>query len=391
MNYEPFREGDEPALGEILGTAFGFPPADVGEWFDRSGRENIRVLRDGALPVAVLVQIPMGQFFGGRSVPTIGVAGVGVALERRSEQLGKVLMQEHVRELAARGVPLSSLYPATQTLYRRAGYERAGKSSHVSVVLDHLDTGVRAEGLTARVLTEADMESVRAVYSEVARELDGHLDRGPYVWSRVVRPRGRSVRGYGFFDGDRLEAYAYLGQSRPDPLSYRMNIFATDICSLTPRGYSAIFGMIRAQRSVAKDLELRQAPNAPFLMLLSENRYTVEGEVDWMVRVTDVEAALRQRGYPRSADATVVIGVVDDLVERNHDTFTMRVRDGLADVVRGGVARVRADVRALAPLFTGYQRATVLARLGWIDGEREELEKLDALMAGPTPSMPDMF
>lgn len=391
MRYEPFREGDEPVLGEILGTAFGFPPADVGEWFDRSGRENVRVLRDGSVPVAALVQIPMGHFFGGRSVPTVGVAGVGVALERRSEQLGKRLMQEHVREVADQGVPLSSLYPATQTLYRRAGYERAGKSSHVTIVLDHLEMDARAEGLTTRVLTEADMASVKEVYSEVAQELDGHLDRGPYVWSRVVRPRGRSVRGYGFFDGDRLEAYAYIGQSRPDPLSYRMNIFATDICSRSPRGYAAIFGLIRAQRSIAKELELRQAPNAPFLTLLSENRYTAEAEVDWMVRLTDVEAALQQRGYPRSVDATFSIRVVDDLVARNQDSFTVRVGDGTAEVQRGGSAPVRAHVRAFAPLYTGYQRATVLARLGLLEGDPAEIAAMDAVFAGPTPSMPDMF
>jgi predicted acetyltransferase len=60
-------------------------------------------------------------------------------------------------------------------------------------------------------------------------------------------------------------------------------------------------------------------------------------------------------------------------------------------VTRGGNGAVRLDVRALATLYSGFVRASDLARSGRVAGDSASLETLDALFAGPPPALGDYF
>ena len=55
-----------------------------------------------------------------------GVSSVQVAPEDRVRGMGRLLMTALLDEVAARGYPLSALYPATMPLYRSLGWELAG-------------------------------------------------------------------------------------------------------------------------------------------------------------------------------------------------------------------------------------------------------------------------
>ena len=79
---------DLAPLGALLAHAFGFPPEDAAAWFERAGSENVLAYREEAGVAGGLLLVPMGQFFGGRSVPMMGVAGVGIAPERRGSGAG---------------------------------------------------------------------------------------------------------------------------------------------------------------------------------------------------------------------------------------------------------------------------------------------------------------
>ena len=119
----PETEADLDAIAGMMGWAFGPPPAEAREWFVRGGIENARLARLGAKAVGGLLEIPMGQWFGGRSVPMLGLAGVAVAPEARGKRVAWALVTHALREARQRGIALSALYPATLTLYRACGYE----------------------------------------------------------------------------------------------------------------------------------------------------------------------------------------------------------------------------------------------------------------------------
>ena len=68
----------------------------------------------------------MRQWWHGRAMPMAAVGGVKVAPEGRGRGVGRALMTALLREIAARGFPVSALYPATAPLYRSLGWEIAG-------------------------------------------------------------------------------------------------------------------------------------------------------------------------------------------------------------------------------------------------------------------------
>ena len=117
---------DLSAFGRIVGWAFGFPEKEASEWLEHSGTDNLRLYSSDGAVRGGLLTIPMGQYFGGKAVPMVGIAGVAAAPEARGKGLALELMHATVRELHDKGVALSTLYPATLTLYRKAGYALAG-------------------------------------------------------------------------------------------------------------------------------------------------------------------------------------------------------------------------------------------------------------------------
>jgi predicted acetyltransferase len=393
MTYGPLLEEEHAGVDDILSTAFAVPNDRIPTWLEVAGRENVRVLRDGGKAVGCLIVVPMGHFWLGRSVPTMGVAGVGVALDQRGKGVAKRLMIETLQEIAEKRVALSTLYPATQTLYRAVGYERAGKTLEVKIPSVWLDPGTERErAIELRRLGEAEEEAVGSLYAELAREQHGYLDRGPYMWKRVRKTRDVATQGIGFYAGDKIEGYLYFRTvTNPEEQGPFHDLFLTDAVCATPRAIRAMFRYLYDQRSLVGEVAFRTGPEAPMLSIIPENRYEQFTVLDWMVRVTNVEAALAGRGYPLGIKTTLEIAIGDPLIEANAGRWIVHVEDGKAQVARGGNGAIAIDVRALAPLYTGYLSATSMRRLGWLETNDAETQALEEIFRSPMPGMCEMF
>ncbi len=390
MGYAPMEEADLDAVAELEAAAFAFPASEAGEWFARAGHESLRVWREGERVAAALMLVPMGQFFGGLPVSTMGIAGVAVALDLRQQKLGQRMMKAALIEAHERGFALSTLYPATRTLYRSVGYELGGKSVALALHSSRLELCARHEPLEVRPITPEIEPLCEALYRERAAMLAGYLDRGPYMWNRVRRPRKGIVRGFAFFDGDALLAYTYFSQESLAS-GHDYDAVVTDFVANSARGYAALFHFYWSQRSVLDTVRMKAGASAPFLSLLREPRHDEEPNIDWMLRIVDLPGALAARGYPTRAELDVAIEVRDDVISANNGSWQLSLREGRVTAERGGHPRVSLDIRALAPIFAGYYSASEAAVLADIQGERSDIALLDAMFAGPMPGMSDMF
>lgn len=401
---------DVPAMGRIMGHAFAFSPDDFPAWHEKAGPANFRVLRDGGGSGAILgnlLLIPMGQFFGGRSVPMTGIAAVGVAPEARGRGVATVMMREAMKEIRASGIALSTLYPATQPLYRRVGYEQAGHRFEIRIPIVRLQAdgvwgsrpGCQAGGtpapqdLTVRAFTPADLDAVKALYREVGAEHDGHLDRGPYIWGRIQNPRQGPASGFIIEHGAsrKLEGFVFLRQDRQTPTSARHDVHISDWCAVTERAGRRLLAFAAEFGSMGEDLVCHSGPSLPLFMLLREQRLASSKRDYWMVRITDLAAAVRARGHPRGLRTEVHLHVTDDTLPENAGPWTLRVENGSATCERGGRGDIRLDAGALASWYAGYLTLPVLRRLGRVQADDETLASAAGLFAGGTPSMPDMF
>jgi predicted acetyltransferase len=380
-------EQEMSELAAILGWAFGSPAADIPAWLEVSGTQNVRVALRGARVCAGLLQIPMGQWFGSQSVPMVGIAAVGVAPEDRGRGVALELMQKTLRELADRNLALSTLYPATQGLYRAVGYEQAGSRLRYSVRPADLPRSERE--LDVRRIEESDTPAIVAAYRRYASATNGCLDRGDYIWRRVRRPRNEPAQGYLVAAGGELEGYVYLTQRRSERLRYELQ--ATDLVALSSRAGRRLLGLLAEHRSLAERIEWHAGPADPFFTLIPEQAYEMNLAFHHMLRIVDAAAALAARGYPAGVAAELELDVHDDLIEKNSGRFVLSVRNGAGQLVRGGQGRLRVDIRGLAALYSGFLSPRSICRIGLMDGSDELLDTAQTLFAGPPPGMTDHF
>ena len=386
-------EGDFAAVTRLIVHAFAGTAEGVGEWLRASGVENLRVLRDEGGVRACLLRVPMGQYFGGRAVPMLGIAGVAVAPESRGGGLARRLMEESTREAAAEGTALACLYASTQSLYRLAGYEQAGHACRVSIPIATI--GIRERGPVVEALTEADAPAIRACYDRFAACFPGTLARTGYIWGRIRKNRGETFEAFGIRDGaGGLSGYVFLTQRRR-PETGRHDVGLSDAAFDTPAAGRRLLGFLADFATMGEEVQFQAGPTHPWLMMLPQQRYRVERKEYWMLRVVEVERALLERGYAPGVRAEIGLDVEDELVPKNHGRFTLRVEDGRATVERGGGAArdgvVRVPVRGLAALYSGYMPAEALALGGCLEGEPRALAVAGAVFGGGTPWMGDFF
>jgi predicted acetyltransferase len=389
LTFAAMREDEIPAVARIVSLAFAGPRESTTDWIAKAGVQHFRVLRPSAGdPVACLLRIPMGEFFGGRSIPMIGIAGVGVAPEGRGKGVAGQLMTSAVLEMHAEGVPLSGLYPATQPLYQRIGYEQAGHRFEIKMSIRSID--VKERSLAIRPITDADERGIRACYSDFARAHDGLLDRGEYIWARVKSLRDVAYAGFAAVDETgRIEGYLYLNQQRrPEGTQ---DISLTDFVFTTPRAGRRLWAFLEDFSSIAIDLTFFGGPLHPALHFLAEQRFTSTHRLNWMLRIVDVKKCLEARGYSGSGRAEVHLDIRDETIPANAGPWIVTVEGGRAIVERGGRGDLRLSIRALAPLFSGYLSAAQLAQLGRIEGSSAAIAAAAGVFPAGTPWLSDMY
>jgi predicted acetyltransferase len=380
---------DKAPLIRMLSLAFASPMEGVEQWIATADFNNFRVLRERGMPAACALRVPMGQFFGGRAIPMVGIAGVAVAPEFRGRGLATRVMQETLREVRAEGVPISTLYPATLPLYRRVGYEQAGYWMEYRLPIARID--VQHSSLPVRPMEPEDLGDIKRCYSEVSRGIDGYLDRGEYVWGRILNPRQGPATGFVIDCADSVGVCGYVFIRQERLATMRHDVHVTDICAATPTAGARLLNFLSEFASVGNDAVFYGGPLHPLTPLLGEQKYTMSFKEYWMLRVVDVRRALTTRAYLPNVRADLHLDIGDDLFPENAGRYLVHIREGHAAVERGGTGSLRLNIRAFASLYSGFASPHSLKLLGHIEGDDISLAAAGAAFAGPPPSMPDMF
>ncbi len=383
---EPTERQEQKAL---LHHAFAVPVAELEKSLLWAGHDNLRVVRDRQGVAGCMTLVRMGQFFGGKSVPMVGVAGVAVRPDAARRGVVTTLMQQSMRELASEGVPLSTLYASTQTLYRKVGFEAAGSRFEARVVPTQIE--IASHDAPLRRATQADRSAIEAFYAARAADRAGHLDRGPYIWNRTLRERfGLATHGVLVADGDRIDGYLFYRKAAGDPPFHQMVV--TDLQASTAAAYRRLWSFMRdISTSIVSEIVLHTAPSDPAYLVHTHPYFRMRLTDNWMLRIVDASAALAARGYPPHVDAELHLELTDDLVTTNAGRWVLRVRDGAATIDRGGEGRFRIDVRALASLYSGFTTPRDLVLLDRLDADAASLAIAGTVFSGPPPWMPDMF
>lgn len=376
------------ALAEITATSFLVSAADIRRSLERLGSSSIRAFVEGGEVVGGLVSYRMGQWFGGRSVPAAGIALVSTAPVARGRGSATRMMRLAMAELAAEGLPLATLYPAAQSLYRRAGFERAGSRFEIRVPTTALALG--DHGLSVRAARTSDDEAIAELYQRQAQGRPGFLDRSPIFWERLREPRrDPPPTGYVIERGDRIEGYCYLAPRAA--ASGRQELYLSDWATSTPQAATRLLSFLGDHGSLLDDVVWYGSANEPLLTLLAEQRYQMRLQDVWMLRILNVATALTARGYPPSLETQLELQIDDELLPANAGRYLVEISGGSARVRPGGAGLLRLHARGLAPLYTGYLSPADLCLLGLAEGPQDQLDRALAAFSGPPPTIREFF
>ncbi len=381
------RESEFDALKSMLAVSYGLTAEMWAGWFARVGQENIRVVRKGDVLLGGLGMYRFAHYYGGKSVHTAGIAGVGIAPEHRASGAARAMLIATLKELHRGGTALATLFASTQYLYRSVGFEHAGHAVYYRAPTAGLRPLSVDRSLTVTQV-KPTREALEPMYVAAAMARPGHVMRDDAMWSRKLAAQGTDeVFGYLFGPPSAPEGYVIYSQVRHDQMLF--DIRARDIVWSTPRAASSILRFFYDQRSMARDVLWLGAPNDPLQLLLSEQVAKVEKLDRFFARVVDVKSALEQRGYQN--DGELAFSIDDPVLSENARTWKLRVRQGVGTVAPAARPSVHMTINGLASLMTGMYDAQKLALVGALEGSKAAIAEASQLFAGPVPWIADMF
>jgi predicted acetyltransferase len=379
---------DVAALLDLSVRAFG-PVPDRSPW-EASAATVIADRRylaafDGERMIAAARYHDMNQCWAGRWLRMAAVASVAVAPEERGRGTGRALVGALLSHIAARGYPVSVLYPATSPLYRSLGWEIAGSCETLTIPARSLrvlaapdpdagpppaagpppDAAADPGGRRLRRCGPADAAAVAAVLSRVHQTL---RDSGPNVRDgESIRQWLAAADRFGYLAPDGFLAYRW-GRGNDEIQVER----AVAVSAATTR---AIWGVVASHSPIADRVRARLAPHDPMHWLTREPDVERARREPWMLRLVDAPAAIAERGYPAAAEITAALELADRGCPGNAGRWTLEVSGGKGVLsreptgpARGAAGRpLRAGPRGLAALYAGTPVAT-LRRAGLVAG-----------------------
>jgi predicted acetyltransferase len=378
MPLRPATPADIRALAELWDRCFpgertvGDRVRQLEAGLPHGGVEIVHAWDEDGRVIAAFKALRLQQVFSGVPLPTLGLAAVAVAPDRRRRGLGAALCREAIRLGRDRGDLISTLYPFRPAFYRALGWGLCGRlHAHVfdpAWLPDH------AERNAVRSATADDLPALAACYRTVADRSNGLLLRHEALWRQLLGD-GRA-QPFVVSDGGQITGYliAHFG-SGPHPESRLLRV--SELVAATDAAYRALLGWLSSVSDQWRRVRYDAHPAERFEHRLADPRVpnhrreralyfpvarVIAGP---MVRVLDVPAALRARAA--APPVTLTIEVVDGVLPENRGPW-LWTPDGEVVSAQGREqntdAQILTDAATFAQLYAGELRPSEAVTLG---------------------------
>ncbi len=341
-----------------------------------------------------------------------GIGGLAVHPAHRGNGLFGPLLTAVIARCQGEGMAFSMLYPSNPALYRRYGYQEVARETEVQVPLGDLQR-LRPVGDRRLVpVTERTMPRLRALYRELTCEDNGMLLREGPLFPEGVPGDGWSSLLLEDVDG---RDHGYISWTRAADHTSEEGLEVHEILGRTREDLTALLRSLGSWSTVTSTARLRLRTEDPVLDVLPSGRLRPAPDMPGivMMRVIDTAAALEARPAPDGLEGAILLTVEDLTVPegtcRAAGSWKVRAAGGriTADPLplssadpaaspssgaEGLVGVVRLDIHAASLLLTGGRTVADARRLGLgADADPAAGRFLDALLAGPRPSVLDAF
>jgi predicted acetyltransferase len=376
---------------DVRAQAFAVPESDRERWTSLVDPAGMTTAFLGTEVVGSLNVIPLGQWYGGRSVPMGGVATVVVRPEHRGEGIAARLLARSLERMRDDGLLVSTLHPATTRVYRASGWEIGGDLARHQIATRALERLPRGDSEKVRRLTREEWPLVQQCYDAVAPAHSGWLDRSEWWW-KVTGDDSFEDQSFVYaVDGDDgFAGFVVYTQRASDSWGYSIEV--EELVAREPGTAVTLWRFLASNGMQVRDVTINRGPVDELLLVLPEQDVRQVHNNRWMHRLVDVPAALGARGYPAAVAAEVHLELTDKVAPWNDGRWVLRVEGGRGQVTPGGTGEVQLTINALSALSSGWTSATALTGAGALHhASPKACAALDAIFAGPAPTMVDEF
>lgn len=341
------------------------------------GYETVRaVFDDCGRPAATLCTEPYTVTFNGSQAQLAGVGAVASLPQERGRGHVRKLFGHCLREMREEGQILSYLFPFSNPLYRKFGYELANIKQNIIIPLSafgHLDG---QPGRAELMEYGRDIGDIRQIYAACVQNRNLAAVRSDKQWREMFEHDKYSelISTYIWYGADgRPAAYLSFDSSAGNDMTVRETAF-NDIAAL-----KSLLGFLSRFHPYYKTLR-GDVPGFIDWTLLAEEPIVVESKLktSGMCRVVDVEKVLAYTRH-REANACVNIGVTDDFLDFNNGVYRLSFEGGQTSVKRTDAEPdLVCTARSLAAFATGFVSLEQACRYGMasVTGKRELLYSL---------------
>ncbi|MGZ5349287.1 MAG: GNAT family N-acetyltransferase [Actinomycetota bacterium] len=389
--------GEEHLLGiaETTSTALNFSRERAIARSPFWPLEDMRVAIEDGMVVATAGDFRFDQWFGGRSMGCSGIWGVATLPEHREGGLATACIRALLDRARERGVPLTALFPAVLTPYRRMGYEIAGVFIRHRVPLDALPPGDDTLPSVELADVSRDVGGMHAAFREWISTSNGPVEPvTDDLWISRLLPASDDDTGRTVVvreDGRITGVASFTRETEPGLLDVAFGVDCRTLFAVTPTAQRALWSYFRGYRGLGTWLQWVGPANDPIALGSIDAFIERPYRYDWMLRLLDVPAALEARGYP-AIDAEATFTVDDAMYPDNAGAWHVSVSGGRASAERlDGHDRQALPIGVLSSMFSGYLRAHDAVRLGYLDADDPAVDALAAIFDGPDPWSPFFF
>ena len=387
FDYRPLiNEQEKQQFKALDAQCFLSSASDADTYFEQIGAEHFRVICQNNQMIGGLSILPMKQCWHRQWVSMAGIASVGIAPEHRGNGSAIALLRSTMQELYEKKFAVSVLYPATQRLYRKAGYEQGGTRCKWEIQTER----IRVTGRTLPITPiSPELEQLQPIYAEYALSHNGLCDRHRSIWLYKIRPQSNeTVYAYRIGTAAHPQGYIVFTQNRERGQGV-LNI--RDWATTTVEAAQTLLGFLFAHRSQIDRICWHSGVFDPMLPLLPEQSARMTDLELWMLRIVNVPLALESRGYLSSLNAELHLQISDDILAANTGSFILTLCNGKGSVCLGGRGDLKMTIQGLASLYAGLHTPDHLRWMGWLDGTDESVAIAAQIFAGSPPWTADFF
>lgn len=346
----------------------------------------------GGRLVGTVAVIDMEQWFGGRTIPCAGVAGVTVSPDQRGQGLARSMLAEATRRMGEQRQVISSLYPTTASLYRSLGWEVAGGWNRT--VISTADLPAPSETVEWGPVDHTDPD-LAAMYEACAEGRDGWIVPPRRWWHTQGRRRETGSRPawswIGRRDGQAVAAAVYHhAESERAMFDVEVDLV---VGSDGPALNDAL-AFVGASGTTVDRVRTSLPPTVLRTHLAEPSRTRSVEDWPWMLRLVDLPSAIEARGWPSGLTLTVELSVLPPTHRKDSvaaEQWVLEVADRSAALSPGGAGTVPLAATDLARLYAGAVDPGALAAAGRLTGaDADTVSGLRAAFAGD-PSSPFFF